>query len=316
MKFECRATLVVLLCLLSIGCHNQTSTTSSNGEQDKKLQVAVVNYPLAYFAQRIGGDKVTVKFPVPADVDPAYWKPTAEDVSQYQSADLILLNGASYASWVQSASLPESKVVQTSAAFTEQLIPTVSEVHSHGPEGEHSHEGTAFTTWLDTDLALLQARAVRDALAQSRPESKEQFEANYTNLETELREVDESLKKALESLADEPILYSHPVYQYFGRYYQLNGEAVHWEPSETPSEQQWQELDQIRRHHPAKIMIWEDEPLAETVTRLKDQGVEAVVFEPLGHKPAQGDYLSARRAGIERLEKKLLKQARSEAATE
>ena len=42
---------------------------------------------------------------------------------------------------------------------------------------------------------------------------------------------------------------------------------------------------------------------------LKDKGVEAVVFEPLGNKPAQGDYMSARKAGIEQLEKKLLKQA-------
>ena len=63
-------------------------------------------------------------------------------------------------------------------------------------------------------------------------------------------------------------------------------------------------------------MIWEDEPLADTVTRLKDKGVEAVVFEPLGNKPAQGDYMSARKAGIEQLEKKLLKQAGAKAATE
>ena len=35
------------------------------------LVVAAVNYPLAYMAERIGGDEVEVRFPAPPDVDPA-----------------------------------------------------------------------------------------------------------------------------------------------------------------------------------------------------------------------------------------------------
>ena len=295
--------VLLALCLLIFGCQKESPSASDGGEQQKPLQVAVVNYPLAYFAQRIGGDEVAIRFPAPADLDPAFWRPTADEIALYQSADLILLNGAGYASWVQGASLPENKLVRTCAAFDERLIATVSEVHSHGPEGEHSHEGTAFTTWLDTEQALLQAQAVRDALVRGRPSSKDLFEANYTSLEQDLRQTDERLKRALEPLGDAPLLYSHPVYQYFGRRYQLNGESVHWEPGEMPSEKLWQELDQILRHHPAKVMIWEAEPLEETVKQLRARGVESVVFEPLGNRPEQGDYLTARKAGLERLEK-------------
>ncbi|RLA05886.1 MAG: zinc ABC transporter substrate-binding protein, partial [Gammaproteobacteria bacterium] len=59
-----------------------------------------VNYPLAYFAERIGGEQVEVGFPVPADVDPAFWSPAADAVAAYQAADVIILNGATYAKWV------------------------------------------------------------------------------------------------------------------------------------------------------------------------------------------------------------------------
>jgi len=41
----------------------------------EKLIIYTVNYPLAYFTERIGGEHVKVVFPVPPDMDPAFWKP-------------------------------------------------------------------------------------------------------------------------------------------------------------------------------------------------------------------------------------------------
>ena len=75
------------------------------------LSIYVVNYPLKYFAERIGGDHVRVEFPAPADVDPAYWNPDLAVISAFQKADLILLNGAGYAKWIAKVSLPRSKIV-------------------------------------------------------------------------------------------------------------------------------------------------------------------------------------------------------------
>ena len=60
----------------------------------ERISVVSVNYPLHYFATRIGGDLVDASFPVPADIDPAFWKPSGDDVAQIQAADLIVLNGA------------------------------------------------------------------------------------------------------------------------------------------------------------------------------------------------------------------------------
>ena len=107
-----------------------------------------MNYPLQYFAERIGGEHVEVSFPAPPDGDPAYWNPDPDSVAAYQQADLILLNGASYAKWVAIVTLPTSKLVDTSKGFRDRyIIIEGAVVHSHGPEGEHSHGETAFTTW-------------------------------------------------------------------------------------------------------------------------------------------------------------------------
>jgi zinc transport system substrate-binding protein len=112
-----------------------------------KLNIYVVNYPLMYFVERIAGDNATVVFPAPASEDPAYWMPDAETVSDYQRADLILLNGANYAKWVKKVTLPQFRLVDTSASFKDQYIETAEIVtHSHGPEGDHAHEAVAFTT--------------------------------------------------------------------------------------------------------------------------------------------------------------------------
>ena len=136
-----------------------------------KFTVYTVNYPLAYFAERIGGEHVEVVFPVPHDVDPAFWEPSAKDIADFQQADVILLNGARYARWLKRASLPRRKLVNTSAAFKKDYISvTGTATHQHGPGGDHSHAGTAFTTWLDFKQAIQQAKAIQLALEKRRPE--------------------------------------------------------------------------------------------------------------------------------------------------
>ena len=111
----------------------------------EKLSVYVVNYPLQYFAERIGGEHIKVVFPAPADVDPAFWMPDLKTISDYQKADLILLNGAGYARWVNKVSLPRFRMVNTSIGFKNQYIEAAEiPTHSHGSEGDHAHAALAF----------------------------------------------------------------------------------------------------------------------------------------------------------------------------
>lgn len=262
--------------------------------------VYAVSYPLAYFAERIGGDLAAVRFPAPAEVDPALWRPGVEAVLEYQDADLILLNGAGYARWTQRASLPRRKLVDTSRSFRDAYLPEErGGVHSHGPAGEHSHTGVAFTTWLDPEQAIAQARAIESALARIRPESAQYFAARADALEADLASLDRDLAGAFGRLGEQPLLASHPVYQYLGRRYGLELGALHWEPDVTPDETAWRDLDDRLEDRPVAWILWEAEPTPATRAELARRGIGVIVFAPCGNRPQRGDYLSVMRANVE-----------------
>lgn len=264
------------------------------------LVVYTVNYPLEYFAGRIGGDAVRVEFPAP-EGDPAFWSPSAETVVAYQTADLILRNGAGYAQWAERASLPASRAVDTSAGFADRLIAQGGITHGHGPDGEHEHGSTAFTTWLDPTLAIEQARAVLAAFERARPEEAEGFRRRLEALEGDLRSLDERLAAIVAADPTRPLVGSHPVYQYLARRFALNLVSVHWEPDEAPDDGQWRAFEQLLEGHPARWMLWEGTPMDETRARLEKLGVESVVFDPAGNRPGSGDFLDVMRANAEEL---------------
>ena len=75
-------------------------------------------------------------------MDPAFWEPSDEVVAEMQGADLILMNGASYAKWAEKVSLPMNTRVDTSAGFAGVLLTEKGSVsHSHGDGVVHSHDG-------------------------------------------------------------------------------------------------------------------------------------------------------------------------------
>jgi zinc transport system substrate-binding protein len=267
--------------------------SGSVGVAAERLIVYTVNYPLQYFAQRIAGDHAEVLFPASPDVDPAFWQPDAETIGDFQRADVILLNGAGYAKWVSKVSLPRRKLVDTSAGFRERYIETEGgPTHSHGREGAHSHAGTAFTTWLDFTQAVEQARVVRDALSRLMPDQADTFTAKFDALQRDLLDLDARLEAIVARDPAKPLLASHPVYQYLARRYSLNLKSVMWEPDAMPPESEWQGLAELREAHPAVWMLWEGVPSAENRERLRQHGVQSVVFDPCANRPAAGDFLS------------------------
>lgn len=281
----------------------EDSQTASDDSAGGALVVYAVNYPLTYFAERIGGDAVDVRMPAPPGVDPAAWSPDAETIAAYQRADLILLNGAGYAAWASRATLPASKLVDTSAGFADRyLIVDDAVTHTHGPEGEHAHGDVAFTTWLDPELALLQAGAVRDALVRLRPGREVGFRAAYDALAADLAANDDGLQAVFAMLDGQPVLFSHPVYQYLARRYELDSRSLHWEPEQTLVAADIADLNGIREAHPAAVMIWEAEPDPATRARLAEFGIASVVFDPCANRPADGDYAACMRRNLSSME--------------
>ena len=187
---------VLALVIVEIaGCYSESEQTSQSTAQSNKPTVLVVNYPLAYFAQRMGGDSVDVVFPVPDEYDPAHWDPDADAIATFQSADLVLLNGADYAKWTLRATLPWSRTAVTTRDVEDKYIEVPDAVtHSHGPEGEHAHAVLASETWLDPKLAIAQAQVVKEELEKLVPDSAASVNANCEALIADLQSLDEEFK--------------------------------------------------------------------------------------------------------------------------
>jgi zinc transport system substrate-binding protein len=272
-------------------------------------KVVTSNYPLYYFATEIAGNTMDVRFPAITG-DPALWTPTGEEAVQLQGADLIIINGAGYESWMDWVTLPEHNILNTSEAMQDRLVPILeTSVHQHGPRGEHSHQGTAFTTWLDPSVAAAQATVIAQAFSRLHPRDSETHNANLEVLKTNLQKLDHSFETAFSALASEPVVFSHPVYQYLQNRYRINGVSVHWEPDQAPGVKDWIDLQNLLREHPARLMIWEDQPLQEVKSRLMEMGVRSIVFHPAGNRPLQGNYLSVMEENIDEINSTLQKNS-------
>lgn len=292
--------LGILMVFVLFSCAKQTEKKTS--KLDEKLKVITVNYPLFYFAERIGGELIDLNFVIPKDVDPAFWNPDEEALKHYQAADVIFKNGADYAKWMNNVSLASSRIVNTAGSFEKDLIRLNStSSHSHGPDGEHEHEDRAFTVWLDLELALKQAEAIRAHLVKKIPDQSKLIDENFAKLKQDLLLVHNELLNAGKKYDNQVIIGSHPVYQYLARAYNLNMESVHFEPNEFPSKSQWHSLDHMIEKNGASTMLWENQPSAQNEKEMNNRKVKTIVFNPCGNRPAKGDFLSIMRENTKAL---------------
>jgi len=293
------ATCLILLVISSCGSSDKKDKSKENSVSSKTL--AVTNYPLYFFTQKIAGDEFDVSFPVPRDEDPAFFEPGAEIVSKYQSAEIIFINGAGYECWVDKVALSPRKIVNTTSNVSEKYIKEKGLSHSHGPDGEHDHAETAFTTWLDQSIALDQAKLIYETLKKSYPESSQEFDNNFKELELEIIELDNKMDNMFNPYQGKTIYASHPVYQYLGVGYGINIQSEHWEPGQKIEQDMVKSFIGSLSENDIKIMLWEGEPHPETRLLLEEAGVKAVLFIPCGNRPGQGDYLSVMNQNIENL---------------
>ena len=286
-----RVTAILLSLILLISCGDDSD---NNAEPAAGKTVLTTSYPMQYFTERIAGDQLTVECPLPDDVDPIFWRPDSAALQKYQTADLIIVNGAKFEKWIATVSLPESRIVDTAKSFEQDFIVYESDItHKHGKDGEeHSHSGIDGHTWVDPITAKKQAATIHQALAKKWPEHAATFEKNFTALVADLDSLDAALK---ELDASQPLLASHPAYNYLARRYGWKITNLDLDPSTMPRK------GAISPDEPAKIILWDAEPIEKAIAILeRDHGLKSIVFSPARQRGEQ-DYLETMRANIKRL---------------
>lgn len=261
-------------------------------------------YPTTFLAERIAGGLVDVRCPLPEGADPATWEPDPEAMRAYQSAALIVINGASFEKWVSKAPLPRSRVVDTTATKSNELLRYDNAItHSHGMGGTHSHEGIDGHTWLDPLMALAQSEAIGDGMSEAFAQHADAFRRNLRALTADLHTLDRELSDLGASMEGVSVICSHPAYNYLGRRYNWNLVIV---PLDPDSEITPEELQTLRRAvesaGPKRVVLWESPTSDENAKAIRDAiGAESVLYSPCEAAPHEGDFLSVIRDNIARL---------------
>ena len=222
-KIFVTATIITILAVTTLAAlHSmQTQTTTD------KLKVVATFYPLAFFAQEIGGEKVTVFQIIPDNTEVHNWQPSATDILAVDEADIIVYNGASLDHWFEEDILPAIDVSNKIVVETTQGA-NLLEVGNHAEEEtDHEHEGNYDPhTWISPVVAKFQAQKIYEALVEKDPNSSEYYEERWLELETRFEELDNNYMVGLETKTKTAIVVSHSAFGYLASRYGFEQHGV------------------------------------------------------------------------------------------
>lgn len=190
-----------------------------NRTEDGKLKIVASFYPLAFFAQKIGGEEVSVKQIIPNNIEAHNWQPTFADILALEEADVIIYNGASLDHWFEEDILPiidpTSKII---VKTTDGLQLLETETENGEPIDEHEEPFDPHT-WISPYLAKQQAEKIYQALVQKNPSQVDYYSIRWQNLRTRFEELDNSYINELSTKRKGEIFVAHSAFAYLADRY-------------------------------------------------------------------------------------------------
>jgi zinc transport system substrate-binding protein len=286
--------LAIIAAALLAGCGG------SDDAGDGRQTVVAAFYPLAWAAERIGGDAVKVTNLTPPGAEPHDIELSARDVERIRDADLVVYLGEGFQPGVEDAA--EEASGETLDVLGGQTLRPASAGHGHEDEEsseegeEHEEGGLDPHVWLDpARLAAIVERLGAELGAEDRA----------TELAGDLRTLDRELRQGLTTCDRREIVTSHAAFGYLAARYDLEQIPITGlEPEAEPSAQELEGVVEEVREHGATTVFFEtlvSPRLAETVAR--ESGADTAVLNPIEglteEQLAEGaDYLSVMRDNL------------------
>jgi zinc transport system substrate-binding protein len=273
-----RIVLILMLAAcgsLLAGCGEANEEAGSGG-----TKVVAAFYPLAFAADEIGGDDVSVTNLTPPGVEPHDLELSVGDVRRVHDADVVLYLGRGFQPSLEDA-------LEGSNARAVDLLDEV------GVSGDDPH------VWLDPVLYGKLVRAVGVALGK---------EAEAEDLAGQVDALADEYREGLATCERRDIVTSHAAYGYLSRSYALNQVPIAGlSPEAEASPQDLKRIAEFVRDSGTTTVFVE--PLAppdEAETIARETGAETASLDPLEglteDEVARGEnYFSVMRANLEAL---------------
>jgi len=293
-------TVIILTGVLATAFYSQQNKTDSD-----KLKVVTTFYPLAFFAQQTGGEKVTIQQLIPDNTEVHNWQPSFADILALDEADVIIYNGASIDQWFEDDIIPiidssNKIIVETTKGI--QLLETEQENEEHvGTYDPH--------TWINPVIAKQQAQNIYEALIQKDPDNMDYYTERWQNLKTIFEELDNNYVSGLSTKCKDEIFVAHSAFGYLANRYSFEQHGVIGISADAqPSASIYANLVEMMLEHETYVVyvdpVYADKPaqtLRNELERLSGQDVQILKLYVMLGEMDDLDYFGQQETNLENL---------------
>lgn len=282
--------------------------TAAAGNTDK-FDVVASFYPMAFLAERIGGDHAHVTSLTQPGQEPHDLEISAQQTARLQESDAVL--------YLKNLQPSVDDAVAQSGVRTKIDAASLTSLEKHGNEvgghaAEHDdHEGSEDGEssgldphiWLDPVRYAQVAEGVGAAFAKADPGHAADYRKNTADLVGQLDALNTEFKTGLAATRTKVFLTTHAAFGYLAERYGLTEEAINGlDPESEPSAARVKELEKMAKADGVTTVFYEtlvSDKTAKTVA--KDAGLRTDVLDPIEGitKKSRGeDYLQVMRANL------------------
>ena len=262
-------------------------------------------FPIAWLSNALVGQCATVTDLTPSDGDVHDLELSPSQTAAVVDANLIVTASGFQSAFDDAVSASSAKVLDLISVVN----PIAGHEHGHSEESEHVDEKEMLDPhfWLDPNRMILAAAAIRDQVAQLSDECNEVAQTNYTQIESDLIELDLEFKNELAQCESRTLVVSHEAFGYLGHVYDLEQIAVTGiDPESEPSAARITEIINLAREQKVSAVFTESSAnpaVAEILASELSLGV--LKLDPIELKPDSLDYLQVMRENLVNLTKGL-----------
>ncbi|MFP4510826.1 MAG: metal ABC transporter solute-binding protein, Zn/Mn family [Spirochaetaceae bacterium] len=185
------------------------------GPREGVIEVYASVAPQADIIQRIGGERVSVGVLIGPGQDAHTFDPSPRQIERLSRAEILFSTGLEYEANIVDAlsrSAPGVQIVRLYEGIELREI----ERHYVDPNVPHSHENEPGDPhiWLGFDEVRVQARHIRNALTEARPDLESEFERRYEEFLELVTELEQEVEELLAHLRGGSIMVYHPAFGY------------------------------------------------------------------------------------------------------
>lgn len=297
---------------LALGTLAACSSSQAAGE-DGRYDVVASFYPMAFLAERIGGDHVHVTSLTQPGQEPHDLEISARQTAQLQKSDAVL--------YLKGLQPSVDEAVAQSGVKTEIDAASLTSLEKHGSEvGGHAavhdtHPGEEAGArdphiWLDPVRYAQVAEGVGKAFEKGDPEHAADYRKNTAALVEQLDQLDAEFRQGLAHTKTKVFITTHAAFGYLAERYGLTEEAVNGlDPESEPSAARVKDLEKMARADGVTTVFYEtlvSDKTAKTIAR--DAHLKTDVLDPIEgitDKSRGTDYFSVQRANLKALQQAL-----------